>query len=114
MDTFTEDQYEVFVWNSVETLLRLNLRSRQSNNVRHTVFIHFTLQGKNRGWYYICKVGARVVGCCANVASILWYLGYFRFLGTELHLLKFHGSMTDASPFRETDSESESDILCQK
>ncbi|GFR21588.1 hypothetical protein TNCT_14081 [Trichonephila clavata] len=25
-----------------------------------------------------CKVGARVVNCCAHVASVLWYLGYWR------------------------------------
>ncbi|GFW96898.1 hypothetical protein TNCV_2160331 [Trichonephila clavipes] len=25
-----------------------------------------------------CKVGARVVGSCAHVASVLWYLGYWR------------------------------------
>ncbi|GFV09466.1 hypothetical protein TNCV_3158641 [Trichonephila clavipes] len=24
--------------------------------------------------YWQCKVGARVVGCCAHVASVLWYL----------------------------------------
>ncbi|XP_052680283.1 uncharacterized protein LOC128161076 [Crassostrea angulata] len=30
------------------------------------------------GWYCTCKVGARVVGCCAHIASALWYLGYER------------------------------------
>lgn len=28
------------------------------------------------GWYCQCKTGARVVGCCAHIASVLWYLGY--------------------------------------
>lgn len=30
------------------------------------------------GWYCDCKVGAKTVGCCAHVASVLWYLGYAR------------------------------------
>lgn len=111
LDNFTEDQFEVFVCNSVENLLRVNLRSRHSNSVRHTAFIHFTLDGEISGWYCTCKVGARVVGCCAHVASVLWYLGYFRFLGTQLHPLKFHGSLTDASLLPETDSESESEEI---
>lgn len=70
LDNFTEDQFEVFVCNSVENLFRIKLRSRRSNSVRHTVFIHFTLDGEIRGWYCICKVGACVVGCCAHVAIL--------------------------------------------
>ncbi|GFY24642.1 DDE_3 domain-containing protein [Trichonephila clavipes] len=30
-----------------------------------------------------CKVGARVVGCCAHVASVLWYLGYRGYNDTQ-------------------------------
>ncbi|GFQ66503.1 uncharacterized protein TNCT_546991 [Trichonephila clavata] len=37
----------------------------------------------NIEWYCLCKVGARVVGCCAHVASILWYLGYWRHNHTQ-------------------------------
>ena len=32
-----------------------------------------------RSWYCTCKSGARVVGCCAHVASVLWFLGFFHF-----------------------------------
>lgn len=38
LDNFTEDQFEVFVCNSVENLLRVKLRSRHSNSVRHSVY----------------------------------------------------------------------------
>lgn len=30
------------------------------------------------GWYCQCKVGARVVGCCAHIASVMWYLAHHR------------------------------------
>ena len=29
-------------------------------------------------WYCICRAGARVVGVCSHIVSILWYLGYAR------------------------------------
>lgn len=29
-------------------------------------------------WYCRCKTGARVVGVCAHIAAVLWYLGYAR------------------------------------
>ncbi|GFW62796.1 uncharacterized protein TNCV_2625591 [Trichonephila clavipes] len=37
----------------------------------------------NIEWYCQCKVGARVVGCCAHVASVLWYSGHWRHNHTE-------------------------------
>lgn len=27
------------------------------------------------GWFCECKAGARTVGCCAHLATIIWYLG---------------------------------------
>lgn len=30
------------------------------------------------GWYFTYKSGAIVVGCCADIASVLWYLGFER------------------------------------
>ncbi|CAF4165165.1 unnamed protein product [Rotaria sp. Silwood2] len=31
-----------------------------------------------QGWYCTCPTGARVVGCCAHTAALLWYLGVCR------------------------------------
>ncbi|GFU21941.1 uncharacterized protein TNCV_3284091 [Trichonephila clavipes] len=33
--------------------------------------------------YCQCKVGARLVGCCAHVASVFWYLRYWRHNHTQ-------------------------------
>lgn len=30
------------------------------------------------GYYCTCKAGARTLGCCAHVASVLWFLGWAR------------------------------------
>lgn len=37
------------------------------------------------GWYSncICKCGARLVGCCAHVSSVLWFLGWKRHQSDE-------------------------------
>ena len=32
----------------------------------------------------MCKVGARVVGCCAHISSLVWYLAYARCNPNEL------------------------------
>lgn len=37
-------------------------------------------------WYCVCKTGARVVGVCAHVASVLWYLGYARHKQDSLNI----------------------------
>ena len=31
-----------------------------------------------KNWYCDCKAGARVVGTCVHVSSVLWYLGVAR------------------------------------
>jgi len=53
-------------------------------STQHHAWIHYrpNIDGTAGigGWYCKCKVGARVVGCCAHVCSILWYLGYGRHL----------------------------------
>jgi len=30
--------------------------------------------------YCQCKTGARTVGCCTYIASVLWYLEYYRYM----------------------------------
>jgi len=34
------------------------------------------------GWYCRCKTGSRTVGCCSHIASVIYYLGYARYLDT--------------------------------
>ena len=31
------------------------------------------------GWFCQCKNGARTLGCCAHVASVLWFMGFARY-----------------------------------
>jgi hypothetical protein len=31
-----------------------------------------------QGYYYTCKSGARTLGICAHITSVLWFIGYAR------------------------------------
>ena len=60
-------------------LVRVKIQSRHTQATLHTVWVRYSSSDDSEkigGWYCTCKVGTRVVGCCAHVASIIWYLGY--------------------------------------
>jgi len=38
-----------------------------------------------KGWYYQCRLGARVVGTCAHVASVVWFLRCARHRDIDLN-----------------------------
>lgn len=63
-------------------LLRFRIYSRFRNATKHQLWINFVgneLTEPIRGYYCTCKVGARTLGACAHVVSVLWYLGFARF-----------------------------------
>ena len=49
-------------------LFRVNHNSNNERNTNRQIL----------GYYCTCKSGARTLGCCAHVTSVLWYLGYAR------------------------------------
>ena len=60
-------------------VLKAQIRSRHTSDKRYDLWVEYT-QGLNpiTGWYCGCRSGARTVGCGAHVASVFWYLGYYR------------------------------------
>ncbi|XP_062607931.1 uncharacterized protein LOC134269743 [Saccostrea cucullata] len=82
-----EGSYEVMVCHDFPNLLRVKIQSRHSRNVLHTLWIKY--RGREEsveaicGWYCTCKIGARLVGCCAHVSSVLWFLGWKRHQSEE-------------------------------
>ena len=47
------------------------------------VFLPFRVKESITGWFCTCKCGARTVGCCAHICSVVWFLGYARHVGYE-------------------------------
>ena len=60
-------------------VLKEQIRSCHTSNKTYNLWIEYA-QGLNpiTWWYCGCRSGARTLGCCAHVASVLWYLGYYR------------------------------------
>ena len=71
--------YVIELEGSDDDILRCTLQSRHSNAIRYKVWIQYSLTGDPiPAWYCQCKTGARTIGSCAHVASIVWYLSYAR------------------------------------
>lgn len=63
--------------NQLANTIRLRIWSRFQNRVKHQIWIEY--HQEITGYYCTCKSGARTVGTCAHVASVLWFLGYSRY-----------------------------------
>ena len=69
-------------------LVRGQIQSRHRSRTCHKIYI---LIDKSRsgadsvsGYSCSCPNGLRTVGCCAHVATVLWYLGHGRYLSEIL------------------------------
>lgn len=76
-----------------QSFMRVRVNSRHQNAVHHQIFIKyrstdiefnaedlddFDLDNLILGYYCTCKSGARTLGACAHVTSVIWYLAYAR------------------------------------
>lgn len=102
--------YMMYVCRDKPDLLRVKIQSRHSNSTLHTLWIQYSLN-QVAGWYCTCKCGARVVGCCAHIASVLWYLCINRW--TELPVTKPGKTSSILCASELPVSESDSDSDCQ-
>ncbi|KAK3102132.1 hypothetical protein FSP39_009062 [Pinctada imbricata] len=58
-------------------LLRVRLQSRHVSSRTYQLWIRYD-EANVVAWYCKCRAGARVVGMCAHVAAIVWYIGFAR------------------------------------
>ncbi|XP_041379414.1 uncharacterized protein LOC121392119 [Gigantopelta aegis] len=106
-------EYAVMVCKESPTLIKVKIQSRHTSSAAHTLWIEYgdTPCKPVIGWYCTCKVGARVVGCCAHVASVLWYLGLWRNQDKNITETKY--SLLDARDLPANDTSPETD-RCQE
>eukprot|EP00732_Lithocolla_globosa_P001045 Lithocolla_globosa_v1_NODE_456_length_3997_cov_19.695840.p1 type:complete len:543 gc:universal NODE_456_length_3997_cov_19.695840:1883-255(-) len=81
--------FHYYVHRQATDLIRVRLQSRHKNKTKYYVHIQFTPDKKDspghiEGWYCQCQAGNRTVGCCAHVATVVWYLGYARHNGYDV------------------------------
>ena len=61
------------------SIVQVKIQSRHTSSKKHKLWIKYdSLEGTIIGWYCLCKADARTLGCCAHVASVIWFLGYYR------------------------------------
>ena len=75
-----DGMYSFLVHKQERKILRIQIQSRHTSSKVYNLWLE-TNAGPNPiiGWYCQCKSGARVVGCCAHIASVLWYIGCSRY-----------------------------------
>ncbi|XP_021965136.1 uncharacterized protein LOC110860413 [Folsomia candida] len=75
--------YKIMVCKDQENLLRAKIQSRLRKSGGHHLWIkyvpHFEGPEAILGYYCKCKNGARTVGMCSHICSVLWFLGYYLF-----------------------------------
>lgn len=74
--------------NHASKIISAKVHSRHSNSKSYRVYIQYQPQGQNssqenpkaiEGWYCECKNGARTLGCCCHVASIIFFLAFGKY-----------------------------------
>lgn len=85
-DKLLRDGSEVFEFDEhrdEDGFLRVRLYSRFKNRTKYQLWITYNHNEdpNNKpitGYYCTCSSGSRTLGCCAHVASVIWFLGYAR------------------------------------
>lgn len=72
-----DGQYDVYVHKHEDNIIRVKIQSRHVSSKVYNLWIEYNVT-EITGWYCQCRSGARTVGCCAHIASVVWYLGYRR------------------------------------
>ncbi|CAF3356926.1 unnamed protein product [Rotaria sp. Silwood2] len=79
-----ENEFELQMSPDNDQLIRCRLHSRHSGNTRYFICIEFDNKDEDepiKDHFCQCKGGKRKIGCCAHIATILWYIGYARHIG---------------------------------
>lgn len=69
--------------------LKVRIQSRHINKTRYHVYIVAERNGEGKDSvkeYCTCTNGARTVGCCTHIMSIIWYLGYAKYLSHDIQI----------------------------
>ncbi len=72
-----EGRYEIFISDDFDGILCAKIQSRHISAKKYLLWIrHDDISIKS--WFCKCKVGTRVVGMCAHITSVIWFLGLAR------------------------------------
>ncbi|XP_061170430.1 uncharacterized protein LOC133179753 [Saccostrea echinata] len=100
-------QYAIDVSYVESDLIHCRIQSRHTSSTLYNLWIRFTISAVT-SWYCQCKSGARTLGCCAHICSVIWYLGYHRHQCNKIEKDRYMSSVDDAGQYQ-TDNDDESE-----
>ena len=80
-----EGDYEIWVYQHSEDLIRGQIQSRHRSQTKYNVWIQYDINDKSdpvKDYDCMCPAGKRTIGMCAHTASILYFLGYIAYQTT--------------------------------
>lgn len=111
---FMEGRYEIFISDDFDGILCAKIQSRHISAKKYLLWIrHDDISIKS--WFCKCKVGTRVVGMCAHITSVIWFLGLARHEESGVCGVRdWCSSVEDAAalPIDESESEEENEERC--
>ena len=103
-----DGDFTIMINNDADGILRARIQSRHTSARSYLLWIEYS-PAVVTAWYCQCKVGSRVVGTCAHVFSVIWYLGYARHIGSVRSVKDWGVFLEDAANVPELVDESESE-----
>ena len=105
---YIEGDSQICIHRENDQLLRVRIQSRHVSSKKYLLWIKYS-EDDIESWYCTCRAGARVVGVCAHIAAILWYLGSARDTTEKYGVQDWGTFLSDASIIPETIDSSESE-----
>ena len=99
---------DIMVHKEDPSLIRVRIRSRHISSKSYLLWIRYD-EGSVIGWYCRCRAGARVVGMCAHIAAVLWYIGLGRDMESLRSVRDWSKFIDDAAVIPDAIDESESE-----
>uniref|UniRef100_K1PIL9 Uncharacterized protein n=1 Tax=Magallana gigas TaxID=29159 RepID=K1PIL9_MAGGI len=99
---------DIMVHKEDPSLIRVRIRSRHISSKSYLLWIRYD-EGSVIGWYCRCDAGARVVGMCAHIAAVLWYIGLGRDMDSFRSVRDWSKFIDDAAVIPDAIDESESE-----
>ena len=88
--------FQIFVSQQRPGLLCAKIQSRHSAASKYKLWVEFGNSAVT-GWYCKCKSGARVVGMCAHITAVVWYMSYQRYHSATHGVRNWGTTLTDVA-----------------
>ena len=106
--------YDILVSSDIEGVICAKIQSRHTSSKQYKCWVGYG-EGAVNSWYCKCKCGSRVVGTCAHITSVIWYLSCARHSGRQVAGVRnWAETIDDASRLPDTIDASDSDEFTEE